>query len=40
MWFDEVIPSLKEIDNMRVPLEIFAAIHALTDESSQSIANS
>ena len=39
MRFDEVIPSLKEIDSLRVHLAIFTAVHALTDESSQRVAN-
>ena len=39
MRFDEVIPSLKEIDSLRVHLAIFTTVHTLADESSQRIAN-
>jgi hypothetical protein len=38
--FDEVIPSLKEVDGMRMYLDVLAAVHASGNKPSQGIADS
>ncbi len=38
--FDEVVPSLEEIDGMRMYLNVFTAVHASADKPCQRVANS
>jgi hypothetical protein len=38
--FDEVVPSLKEVDSVRMYLDVLAAVHASGNEPSQGIADS
>jgi len=38
--FDKVVPSLEEIDGVRMYLKILAAIHASADKPCQRVANS
>ncbi len=38
--FDEVVPSLEEIDGMGMYLKVFAAVHASADKPCQRVANS
>ena len=40
MWFNEVVPSLKKVNGMRMYLEVFAAVHASAHEPCQRVADS
>jgi hypothetical protein len=40
VWFDEVVPSLKKVNGMRMYPKIFATVHASTHEPGQGVADS